>query len=82
MLLSLPRALWICCITEPPCGVFLVKSTGSGRSPMNRRMMLHTARAAWGKRRQSPRLEPSSMQHRAPFSGILAPTESAGDLSH
>lgn len=49
VLFSLPRVSCICRITEPPRRLFLEKSTGSGRSPMNLRMMLHTAKAACGK---------------------------------
>ena len=83
VLLSLPRASWICRITEPPRRVFLVKSTGSGRSPMNRRMMLHTARAAWENGDRAPAWNPApcSTEPTASFP-FVAPAESAGGLSH
>ena len=58
-LLSLPRASWICRITEPPRRVFLAKSTGSGMSPMNLRMTFHTARAAWGDGDRAPSWNPA-----------------------
>lgn len=70
----LPSVSYICVIIEPLLVAFLANIVGSGRSPMNLRMITHTTREACRERRHSQTLP--SAQKASHYFFLLLPSSS------